>query len=337
MNEQNKNNVIAHLDLTKWLLEKSDDKFPEEIHKELPQYKNLARIFKRSFEICLLNDLHDNVINALLIQWEPYHKTLIGLKSLNENKPTMNMTQLKGQLTNIITTLNNTPANNTSNPFHIIVSYINSFTNETELKRKLDESQETFNELNQEISDLLTILQKKSGEIGIEKFAEIFGNQSIEHSRFAIKLDDEKGFLNYFKLGSSQIWLIIAIATLFLGPIWIIENPTIEVTTNLNLLIFFIGKKLFLISIWIFFVRFSFRNYSNHKYLSIQNKHRQNVLNSFKLLLHSLPNDDSASRSSLIESVSKSIYGNDKNPFQINNKNDYDLQGLLEILKIFRV
>lgn len=336
MNKQNKEECKNRIELLNWLINKADTSFPEIPNNSVSTYKGIGKVFKKTFEKMIEYDLSDVLFVTLNQYWSNFQNTLISLKSVEEGKPNTGLPQLISEIHAQITNLSAPSSPNSINQFQSIASFVSTLSDNENIE-EIEASKRQLNKITKDTSELLTLLQIKSGEIGIEKFAEIFGEQAYEHSRFLKKLRREKSFWNFIKIGSAQIWLTIALFTLFIPPFWLIESPSNEVIRDLTLLLIYIGKKIIQTSIWIYFVRFSFRNYSNHTYLSIQNKHRQNVLNSFKLLLESLPIEDTNSRSALINSVSKSIFSNEKNPYQIDvKKNDYDLQGILEILKILK-
>lgn len=162
-------------------------------------------------------------------------------------------------------------------------------------------------------NDLMGQVTKKVAERVIYDYSNIFAEEATKHSHYDIK-DKIK------KFGTAEIWLFVGIlmtAILFAFIIFMYEFfPTLSKgeLDYPNLV-----TKISLISILIFIVTFSFKQYSINKHLYTVNKHRENVLNSYKLFLNSISEDDTNIRNVLMAEVAKAIYEQSKTGY-INEK-----------------
>ena len=158
-------------------------------------------------------------------------------------------------------------------------------------------------------SSLTDKLRKNISETSVHRFANLFGDQGLKHSRFLEKAKYEKSKLNYLKIGSAEIWFTMGLALLVFGFRFFYDELNFEIidSTDYKKLIPVIAKKALFITIWIFALRFSFRNYSINKNLAVINLHRRNVMNSFRLFLQSLDKEDKEIRATILSEISKSI------------------------------
>lgn len=337
MNEKNLNISKAAIADLLWLSGIDLEKFPEEIHANLSTFKTLGRTFLQAYTGAISGNVSDQLVQQLNPYWNGYKEVIEDLRQQADGKPRISIQQLNTKLSNQLTHLNTTVVANGNSLFAVVASFLSTFIQRDLDVLKVENASKEYLSLSAQTTQLLEDLRKKSGEIGIEKFAEIFGQQARLQSRFFKIIPSEKSKWNYIKLGAAERWLCIGIMALLI-PLFAFTSPPDESTfAKLETLIFFIGKKLLLLSVWLFSVRFCFRNYSHYNFLAVQNVHRQNVLNSFRLLMEAIPPEDNAARSALMQEVAKNIYVGGKNPFLIDNKkSDNDLQGILEMLKLLK-
>lgn len=174
------------------------------------------------------------------------------------------------------------------------------------------------------VDNILKELQKKTSTVTMSDYAQVFENESKEHNN------------------NSRNWLIIGIVliVIFLSLLLftdfydkfhteevLSDGKTIKYNIS-NLLI-----KLLIFAVQIFFISFSFKQYSINKHLKTINKHRQNGLNSFKLFVESINKDDYESRNSLMLQLAKAIYEQTSTGY-ISDKNQGVNSGIVEITKM---
>ncbi|PJZ64124.1 hypothetical protein CH371_19870 [Leptospira wolffii] len=337
MNENNlKASKSAIEDIT-WLSDVSQEKFPEEIHVNFNSFKSLGIIFSKAFQGAISANVSDELMRQLNQYWAGYKEVIENLKKQAGGKPEIALNQLNSKLLTQFNQLSNTVITNGNTSFSVISSFLATFLERNLETIKIEKAISDYQSLSTQTTLLLDDLRKKSGDIGIEKFAEIFGRQARSQSRFFTITSSEKSRWNYLKLGAAERWLGIGIVVLLVPVYWFISPPEESTFNTISTAVIFIGRKLLFLSIWLFLVRFCFRNYSHYNFLAVQNTHRQNVLNSFRLLMEAIPSEDNVARSSLMQEVAKNIYVGGKNPFLIDNKkSDNDLQGILEMLKLLK-
>lgn len=193
---------------------------------------------------------------------------------------------------------------------------------------KVNESEEMLNATranSSTIEDILKELQKKTAEITVSDYANVF------------KIQAEK--YNF----ESYIWLIIGVIISIIFVCLIVFGvykniPTEEIITSkgVELVKYNFGNlliKVLVFAIQIFLISFSFKQFSINKHLSTINKHRQNGFNSFKLFVDSVSKDDNATRNSLMLQLSKAVYEQSTTGY-ISDKNSNINSSILEITKM---
>ncbi|MCG6154029.1 hypothetical protein [Leptospira bandrabouensis] len=337
MNKEIKEAATSALEDLNWVISIPIEKFPTEINSNLLMFKTIANAMKKGYTSILGSEIPNQLIQQLNSVWIGFKEVIDDLKLQANGVPRIAINQLNAKLLTQINATSNTNGSTGNFSIPILISYLNTLSDKLPEIPNIKKATDEYHNLTQQTTQLLDELRKKSGEIGIEKFAEIFGRQSNKQSRFFSITQNEKSRLNLLKLGSAERWLLIGILILVIPLNSILSVPETFSLENLREVIIFIGKKILSLSIWLFLIRFSFRNYSHYTYLAIQNTHRQNVLNSFRLLIEAIPPEDNVARSALMQEVAKNIYIGGKNPFLIDNKkSDTDLQGILEMLKLLK-
>jgi hypothetical protein len=199
-------------------------------------------------------------------------------------------------------------------------SFSNRFTLlSNELKDKID----VASILNQE-------LREKAAKAIVSSYADIFSSQEKENKKSAI---------TWLSISCTLASIIIIILFLSISGDWFhitsiknIEegNRTItqEVYNYPNLI-----TKIFIISVSLYLISFSFKQYSINKHLQTLNNHRKNALNSYELFTNTIGKDDTSSRNALMLQVAKSIYENSNTGFLSVKQSDTGTNALTEITK----
>ncbi|MEI9921401.1 MAG: hypothetical protein WDO14_21840 [Bacteroidota bacterium] len=135
------------------------------------------------------------------------------------------------------------------------------------------------------------------------QYADVFNAEALKYSNW----NGAKGS----KIGASEKWLITAILLtaafgIFLSAIVVFDILAIDFTTQ------YWGSQLFtrviIISIWIYLITFSFKQFTITRHLATVNRHRANALSSYNLFTESIDKTDTSSRNALMLQVAKAIY-----------------------------
>lgn len=326
------------IEITKWLISIDELKLPIQLHQNFKYFRNVGKTFLKMFEISKTVDIPDGVFQRLGQFWDIYKVVTRNLKEQIDGVPSVAIAQLAASMQKSTQFSLQFISSDNLPTFPEIISYISALSDNVSGEAQLSQRIQTFDDLKIDTDRLLNEIRKYSSELSAEKFAELFGKQSLSYSRFWLrKAPVETSWFNYLKIGAAQLWLLGGVIILLSAIYWGIQTPVPDDLANTQKLIAFGLKKLFFLSIWIFSLRFCFRNYSHYKYLAIQNEHRQNILNSMQLLLQSISSTETAARTALLQEIAKNIYFGDKNPFLISQgKSDTDMKGMLEILKLLK-
>lgn len=170
-------------------------------------------------------------------------------------------------------------------------------------------------------------LNKEAGKIGVKEYAEIFSNQSKEHSKSV-----KEG------LGKAQMWLIAAgvmFASLIVLFIWLDSIFSIKGATLFTpeVLVHIAGRFLF-ISLIIFLVSFSFKQFRINMHLYTLNKHRANTLKSFEYLTRAPDKLDPSTYNAILMEVAKAIYEAGQTGYISVNDGQADMPSIIDLSKI---
>lgn len=182
-----------------------------------------------------------------------------------------------------------------------------------------------------DIKSILDQLRTKAGSETVQDYANIFKEQAEKHSHVEIELKPWK-----WNLGAAQYWMMVAIISvvvvlLAIGNLhklflYAETDPTgVKVIQHI--------MRIAVLSFLVYIVSFFFKQYSIAKHLYTLNKHRQNVLNSYKLFLESVDREDSTIRNALMMEVAKSIYESGSTG-HINTKGSDSSASIIELTRM---
>lgn len=150
------------------------------------------------------------------------------------------------------------------------------------------------------INGILEEIRKKTGEVGMDEYSKIFKRQADKYSAtgngwiitgiivaIIFILTFSLGFYNEFSTEESVFHDGKYVGTKYL-------------VTNIIL-------KGLVISVFVFLISFSFRQYLINRHLSTMNTHRQNAIDSYKLIVETIDKEDNA-RKVLMVQLAKTIY-----------------------------
>jgi hypothetical protein len=169
--------------------------------------------------------------------------------------------------------------------------------------------------------DLISELQKKSAEEVTKNYAQMFEDDAILNKK------------------SGDNWLYVIAFTILAFLIFIyfedILTP-LDYKGSSSILTLSYVKRLLVVSFFLYIITFFAKQYSIKMHLHTLNKHRKNTLNSYKLFMQSISNEDTDARNALMKEVAKSIYEAGQTGY-INIKDNAENNTLLtEITKVIR-
>jgi hypothetical protein len=196
-----------------------------------------------------------------------------------------------------------------------------------ELTTEVNTSTEQVKSFLKEANETLALLNKEAGKIGVQDYARIFEDQAAEHSRFF-----KKG------IGKAQVWLLSAIVTFgiliymftLLDSIFTVKGST---AFTPEVIVHVVGRFL-LISLVIFLVSFSFKQFRINMHLYTLNKHRANTLKSFEYLTRAPDKLDPGSYNAILMEVAKSIYEAGQTGYINVKDGQADMPSIIDLSKI---
>ncbi|PJZ43653.1 hypothetical protein [Leptospira brenneri] len=301
----------------------------------IKEFKNFLNIYKTLLSISVKHDLNDSIVSQLTNYYgkeiKKYITELYELQTEN-----INGENIYGSINNFllrIYELSSSPIQG-AKPFPSIASFILSLDSKSIDTLEYERIKNDLREKVSEFEKLIPALQDQASKISIINYAKLFGEQGKLHSNFTIIP---------FRIAAAETWLLAAIfsaiALLYTVFFFNMEYKLNDFNNILksDLVIAELLKRGFLLTFELFIIRFSIRNYNINKNLHIANIHRQNVLNSFRLLYDSIPFEDSNSKSKLMEEVSKSIFFLGTNPYIVDKKSEkINLETIAELTKLIK-
>jgi uncharacterized integral membrane protein len=203
----------------------------------------------------------------------------------------------------------------------------------------LETSKNDFKEFKVEADKTLELLHKEAGKIGVKNYADIFENQAFEHSHFLKKNLNTDSKWKIIGIGKAQYWIISALIFMLvlvfafsqLDVLFNIKGATVytpEITVHI------LGRIVF-ISIFIFLISFSFKQYRVNMHLYTLNKHRANTLKSFEYLTRAPDTLDPSSYNAILMEVAKAIYEAGQTGYISSNESSGDLPSIIDMTKVF--
>ncbi len=180
---------------------------------------------------------------------------------------------------------------------------------------------------------LLDSLQNKVATQITYDYANIFLNQSKLHSK-----QIAKGEETFFS--SSTKWLFSGLLFTFLPLALLVFDFSLlgflvidYSESNIKIASTWL-KRITIVGILLYIAKFSFNQFSINQHLATLNKHRSNALQTFKLFIDSISQDDSQTKNTLLVEVAKTIFDVGNTGFL--NKDQIDIKGssIHEVTKV---
>lgn len=193
-----------------------------------------------------------------------------------------------------------------------------------------------INDLREKASEITRQIEDSSRSKFANDYSKIFLDEANNHSRVSLSrnknvrmgLGYAEGYLSF------GLVLIIGLLYLILSDYFIpepsfltddlntLQQMGIENVSFNQLLIPFYLKKVIILALLLFGMRFCFKQFTIHKHLHTVNKHRANILNSFDFLYTNLKESGDESRDQYLIEVAKSIFNLNDTGFVKNESKD---------------
>jgi hypothetical protein len=220
----------------------------------------------------------------------------------------------------------------------------NTIKNEIERNKNISEQAYTallikMNEMKVNADSIIASLSQASGNIAVEKYAEIFSSQALEYSDdlFCSKRTNRNTIWSRIISGKAQVWIIVAF--LFCGILlYMLLNidKIIKIdddTWKPNSVAHLIGRSI-IISLNIFLISFCFKQYRINKHLYTLNLHRANTLKSFEYLTKAPDKLDGSSYNAILMKVAESIYDAGHTGYISSNDSNTDMPSIIDMTKV---
>lgn len=297
---------------------------------------NVIGLLKNSIKISLTNGI--NIPRRISSKLYEFSSNILHyLKQIEEYRFDNETSNDFSKRNTIIGTINNfiekCYSTSQSNGFLETVTVVKTFYDnvyektKSEIREIKDSYEKALTELpekTKQVEEILEELQKKATEESLEDFAQIFHQESDKYSSNNIFKPKTAEWWFWFSIGVSGS-LIIILAFLF---------PDIQFHTNSSIDISKVLLKFTILFILVYLIRFGFKHYSINKHLHAMNRHRANVLNSFKLLISSVDDSNVDVRNTIVMEVSKAIYESGKTGYIEDKSDDGSSPSIIEMTRV---
>jgi len=196
-----------------------------------------------------------------------------------------------------------------------------------ESKLSVQTAAQQINEQKNRVEATLNEIQEKSANTVVSNYAQVFLNEAELNAGIS-----KNWFRFAVALSLITLGLLICIIEygLFNASEKIVTVDKVYYMYDYSKLI----SKIFLISILIYLISYSFKKYSVYKHLQTLNRHRHNSLNSYGLFAQSVIGNDAPTRNNLMLQVAKAIYEHVPTGFLSPKQEDLPAASVVEITKI---
>jgi hypothetical protein len=181
-------------------------------------------------------------------------------------------------------------------------------------------------ESKKKINLILKEFEKKASEQTVSDYAVVFGKEAENYKKFA-----------RYWLGTGIAISLVFVVFMILAAVYKFLPTEIFSETGDFLRYDFTNlvSKVIIIAVIVFVMSFAFKQYSVNRHLQTLSQHRQNALNSYKLLTASIVGDDIGSRNALMVQVAKAIYEHSQSTGFLGSEKGQNVNsGIVELTKI---
>ncbi|HEX5155404.1 MAG TPA: hypothetical protein VFW07_28375 [Parafilimonas sp.] len=184
---------------------------------------------------------------------------------------------------------------------------------------------------NKRAEEILSKLEKPSAERVLSNYAE-------EYKKEELKNNKKSNVWLIAGIGTTAVFINLIIFSIFLN--WFPSKLTLFDTKNhvqnsheiINIPVLLI--KALLISLIIYFIVFSFKQYSIHKHLAVTNQQKKNAFDSYTLFAAAVGENDIEAKKILLMSLAKTIHESINTGFISSKQNDQPLIQNVDVGKL---
>jgi hypothetical protein len=267
-----------------------------------------------------------NKINNFLGQIKKYDYN----KDTNSNRPFGERNRIAEEIRSFISY--SYQQQNSNDLLYICSTIISLFDIDyNNIKKDIESIKENYrNELNEitskkdVIDELINTLRTQTTKTSTENYAQVFNNDANMYSSN-----------NFIKPKRAEKWFWFSIAfTIILVLFLFFYVPNLVINTINGFDISILLLKISILFVLIYLIRFGFKQYSINKHLYSLNRHRANVLNSFKLLISSVDESNLDVRNAIVMEVSKVIYESGKTGYIEDKSDDGSSPSIIELTRV---
>ena len=192
--------------------------------------------------------------------------------------------------------------------------------------KSIENSKADISSTKNKVDLILTELEKKASKEAVSNYAAVFGDEAEKYKEFA-----------KYWLGAGIAISLLFVVLMFLAAHYKFLPTEIFSDTGRFLRYDFtnLASKVIIIAVIVFVMSFAFKQYSVNRHLQTLSQHRQNALNSYKLLTASIVGDDIGSRNALMVQVAKAIYEHSQSTGFLGSEKGQNVNsGIVELTKI---
>lgn len=196
-----------------------------------------------------------------------------------------------------------------------------------DLLADVEQFKKNYEDFRTSADSTLTALNKEAGKIGVKQYAEIFDNQAKEHSKSS---KEGLGRAQWWLISAGALFAILVVLFMFLDSIFSIKGAA---TFTPEVFVHVAGRFL-LVSLIIFLVSFSFKQFRINMHLYTLNKHRANTLKSFEYLTLAPDKLDPGTYNAILMEVAKAIYEAGQTGYIGVNDGQADMPSIIDLSKV---
>ncbi len=292
-------------------------------------------IFIEMIDLIESNDVHEGFINSTSEFMKEYDGHIQNIKNYNIDTDANQNFQIRNNLIAIVKGYHRDIYSG-ANKLLLIYSSLRLNVNKDETK-ELNNLKKEYKDGKQKWNNLLKELSRRAGRETIADYAEIFKLQADIHShRKFSKPNPLYKIHTFISIGRAESWIIIGSILLLITIIILPFLPKwLDIDYNdPSKYIPGIIQKIVYISLLLFSIKYSFKQFSINKHLHTINKHRQNTLDSFMIFLNTIDENDSDVRNTLMIEVARAIYEQGQSGYLLDKSLDRSSPSIIELTRL---
>ena len=264
----------------------------------------MQKLIQKAVQIAITAEIPLKLVQGLEGIIEEFVELRKELDNSNTPKPNYNPNNV---FNHIEAVHNNFFSPSSSNKTLIIINTISSYEflfDEKSIKR-LDGLNTELEEKNRRVDEILKRLEKPSAE-------KVLADYALEYSGEESKNDRKSSWWLIVGILTTALFIVMLICSI--SNEWFPSKLRLENESNNGISSYEIINvpvlitKVMLVSLIIYFIVFSFRQYSVYKHLTVVNQQKKNAFNSYTLFAAAVGEKDTEAKKALLMSLAKTIH-----------------------------